>query len=165
MKKQAKRESFSFPSTHFTNSTLQNRLIPAVIGRNREGINFHSILWQGKQATPLTPAFRFYQASIRCSRAGAYTHYSDFALFAFTTFTLTSRTSPFSRLKSRRYSVKCRRILGISPTFLQTAPREEKKAPRFLLNHTYFSTFTIYHFPPISESFLQNSKRILKHTL
>ena len=157
MKKQAKRESFSFPSTHFASSTLQNRLISAVIGRNREGINFHSILWQGKQATPLTPAFRFYQASMRCSRAGAYTHYSDSALFAFTTFTLTSRTSPFSRLKSTRYSVKCRRILGISPTFLQTAPREEKKAPRFLLNHTYFSTFTIYHFPPISGSFLQNS--------
>ena len=153
MKKQAKRERFSFPSIHFASPTLQKKVIPELIGRNRESINFHSILWQGKQATPLTSAFGFYQASMRCSRAGAYTHYSDFALFAFTTFTLTSKTSPFSRLKSRRYSVKCRRILGISPTFLQTAPREEKKAPTIFLFCTAFRQCTTYHFPSFSAAF------------
>ncbi|EKX92752.1 hypothetical protein, partial [Alloprevotella sp. oral taxon 473] len=84
MKKQAKRERFSFPSTRFANPISQNQVILTLIRRNTESINFHSNLWQGKQATPLTPAFRFYQASMRCSRAGAYTHYSDFALFAFT---------------------------------------------------------------------------------
>lgn len=78
------------------------------------------------------------RVSTSTSFSRACAHYSDDALFAFTTFTVTCYCSSKNEWNSRTYAKKRRRFFRKSPTFFQKRPTFSRKAPSFLIfpSHT-----------------------------
>ena len=90
--------------------------------------------WISKNSVSSTTSF-----SRACAR------YSDDALFAFTTFTLSHYCCPKNEWNSRTYAKKRRRFFRKSPTFFQKRPTFSRKAPSFLIlpSHNLKNTVTI----------------------
>ena len=89
-----------------------------------------TLKWSSKFQTSLTRG--------RVAQSHARTHYRDFALFAFTTFT----DCPFLfLLKSRSYQIKNRRFHVKSPTSFELSPRVAQNSPSIFL---YFSRFLVF---------------------
>ena len=73
------------------------------------------------------------RVSTSTSFSRACAHYSDDALFAFTTFTVTCYCSSKNEWNSRTYAKKRRRFFRKSPTFFQKRPTFSRKSPSFLI--------------------------------
>ena len=73
------------------------------------------------------------RVSTSTSFSRACARYSDDALFAFTTFTLSHYCCPKNEWNSRTYAKKRRRFFRKSPTFFQKRPTFSRKAPSFLI--------------------------------
>ena len=82
----------------------------------------NSVGWISKNSVSSTTSF-----SRACAR------YSDDALFAFTTFTVTHYCCPKNEWNSRTYAKKRGRFFRKSPTFFQKRPTFSRKAPSFLI--------------------------------
>ena len=82
--------------------------------------------WISKNSVSSTTSF-----SRACAR------YSDDALFAFTTFTVTHYCCPKNEWNSRTYAKKRGRFFRKSPTFFQKRPTFSRKAPSFLITPSH----------------------------
>ena len=82
-----------------------------------------TLKWSSKFQTSLTRG--------RVAQSHARTHYRDFALFAFTTFTDCPFLFSLFLLKSRSYQIKNRRFHVKSPTSFELSPRVAQNSPSF----------------------------------